>query len=291
MEPVDVAQRYFDAWNRRDAEAIAANFAPGGTYNDPTTDGDLTGNAIAEYASGLFGAYPDLSFEIVSNTPAGPNQAAAQWIMRGTNTGSYGGGPPTGKTVELPGADFIAVSGNAVQSVRGYFDRRTIVDQLGLQVIVQPHAIGPVTFGYSVHLGTGKRTKPGAFSLTALQIRSQEEVAQVRGYSRGIMSDLVQMPGFVSALTAGAGDMMFTVAAWETPEHPGQLLRGGAHKEAMNAFFTSDLSAGGATSVWVPHHENTMWVRCASCAKMNAHDEATGVCTCGETLPDHPPYW
>ena len=37
MEPIEVAHRYFDAWNARDPEGVAACFAPGGTYTDPTT--------------------------------------------------------------------------------------------------------------------------------------------------------------------------------------------------------------------------------------------------------------
>lgn len=80
MAAVDVAQRYFDAWNSRDPSAIVATFAKGGTYNDPTSGGTLTGQ---EYTSGLFSAFPDLSFEIVSAAPAGDEMVAAQWLMKG----------------------------------------------------------------------------------------------------------------------------------------------------------------------------------------------------------------
>ena len=41
MDPLAVAQRYFDAWNARDPEAIAAAFAPGGTYSDPNVPDGL----------------------------------------------------------------------------------------------------------------------------------------------------------------------------------------------------------------------------------------------------------
>ena len=66
MGPLEVAQTYFDAWNRRDPDAITATFADGGTYSDPTTGQPLAGQAIAEYTSGLFAAFPDLSLELVS---------------------------------------------------------------------------------------------------------------------------------------------------------------------------------------------------------------------------------
>ena len=57
MNPLDVAQTYFDAWNQRDPAAIIATFAEGGTYSDPTVPA-LTGSALATHAGGLFAAFP-----------------------------------------------------------------------------------------------------------------------------------------------------------------------------------------------------------------------------------------
>ena len=109
MSSVEVAQRYFDGWNRRDPDAVLATMAPDGTYADPTTGGPLSGDAFAGYMKGLFSAFPDVSFEIASVGQAAPDLVAAQWVMRGTNTGSMYGLPPTGKPVTLHGADFIRV--------------------------------------------------------------------------------------------------------------------------------------------------------------------------------------
>lgn len=245
MAAIDLAQRYFDAWNRHDPASIVATFAQGGTYSDPTSGGVLTGQAIAHYADGLLAAFPDLSFEIVSAAPAGDSMVAAQWLMRGTNTGSLAGAPPTRQAVALPGADFITTAADRIRSVQGYFDQRTLMEQLGLQVIVQPYSMGPVSFGNSVYLQLGKRTRPGAFSLTALQGRSDQDVQQVRAYSQRIAQEAAQMPGFISALFAIAGHRMFTITAWEDTESPKRLLRGGAHKEAMDRFFGPDFTAGG----------------------------------------------
>lgn len=147
MVAIDVAQKYFDAWNRHDPSAILETLVADGTYSDPASSGKLTGQALAQYASSLFSAFPDLSFDIVSAAPAGDSMVAAQWLMKGTNTGPFGGGPPTGRSVALPGADFITVEGDKVRSVRGYFDQRTLVENLGLQSIVQPHSTGPFAFG------------------------------------------------------------------------------------------------------------------------------------------------
>ena len=291
MEAIDVAQMYFDAWNRRDSSAIVATFADGGTYSDPTTGQELAGPAIGEYVGGLFAAFPDLSFEIVSISPAGNETVAAQWVMRGTNSGSLLGAPPTGRPVALPGADFITVAGDRVSSVRAYFDQRTFVEQLGLQVIVQPYSIGPVSFGSSVQMQSGKLTKPGAFSLTWIQVRSDEEAQEVRERSHQIMMEMAQVPGFISFMGTSMGHRLFTISAWEDAESPKQLLRGGAHKEAMDRFFGPDFGAAVHTGVWVPDHLNPMWVRCAACGSVANYHRSEGKCQCGESLPAHPPYW
>jgi ketosteroid isomerase-like protein len=78
MDATDVAQRYFDAWNRRDPEAIVATFAEGGTYKDPNAPEGLSGRAIAEYAAGLFAAFPDLSFDVLSHHGTGDGRVVAR---------------------------------------------------------------------------------------------------------------------------------------------------------------------------------------------------------------------
>ena len=119
MNPIDVAQQYFDAWNRRDPAAVLATMAEDGTYSDPGTGGPISGQAFAGYMQGLFAAFPDVSFSIASVGLAAPDLVAAQWIMRGTNSGSMMGLPPTGKPIELHGADFIRVSGRPHHERRG----------------------------------------------------------------------------------------------------------------------------------------------------------------------------
>ncbi len=291
MEPLEVAQAYFDEWNLQDPAEIAATFAPGGTYNDPTTGQPLSGQAIVEHTSGLFTAFPDLSFEIVSAGVTGDGTVGAQWLMRGTNSGSFGGGSPTGQTVELPGADFIVVDGDKIRSVQGYFGQRTLVEQLGLQVIVQPYSIGPISFGSSVYVNQGDCSKPGAFSITSISLHSDEEAQEVSGFGARILREMTQMPGFISAVIARAGLRMFTISAWEDVESPKQLLRGGAHKEAMDRVLGPDFATGFMTSVWVPDRINPMWVRCPHCDRMVVHSGKDEKCQCGQTLPENIPYW
>jgi SnoaL-like domain len=77
MNPLEIAQRSFDAWNRHDAEAILALHAEGGTYSTPRAGGALTGQAIANYAKAVFTAYPDMSLGI----PEGAWSPEKWWMI------------------------------------------------------------------------------------------------------------------------------------------------------------------------------------------------------------------
>jgi steroid delta-isomerase-like uncharacterized protein len=291
MQPLEISQRYFEAWQRHDAAAIVAAFAEEGTYSDPATGRPLSGPAIGAYASGLWAAFPDLSFELISAAPAGEGVVAAQWVMRGTNRGPVQGLPPTGRSVALPGADFIQIEGDQIRSVQGYFDTKLFAEQLGLQAVVQPKAVGPFTFGTSTSVQSGKRTKPGAFSITALQVRSDQEVEHVRGYSRQIAPQMLEIPGFIGWVGVAIGQRMLTITAWESPANLEQFRQNQTHKQAMEEFFGPDMYSGGSTSVWVPERINAMWVRCPACGRMAGADRSQGQCRCGALLPEHPPYW
>ena len=292
MNAMQVAERYLDAWNRRDAEAIVASFAASGTYSDPSAGENLQGSAIAAYAKGLWAAFPDLSFETISAADDGRGLVAAQWIMHGTNTGSMFGLPPTGRSVKLPGADFIQVEGERIRSVRGYFDSRAVPDQLGLQVTVQPHSIGPLTFGSSTAVQTGKKTKPGAFSITGIEARSDAEVPEIGELSRQTVVEMLPMEGFIGWVGITIGHRMLTVTAWESSDHPRQLLQGGTHKEAMGRFFgPGGLGRAGVTSVWVPERIGSLRVRCEACGRMVDSAKAEGKCDCGAALSEAMAYW
>src|ERR1700752_3711444 len=94
MNAIQAVKRYVDAWNRHDADAIVALFVEGSAYSNPVAGTGLTGQAIASFAKGVFTAYPDVSFEIVSIGDTGGGLVAYQWLGRGTKTGPLAGGMP-----------------------------------------------------------------------------------------------------------------------------------------------------------------------------------------------------
>jgi len=287
MTCLDAARQYLDAWNAHDAHAIVRVFAVDGTYGDPTT-ADLSGDAIGAYATRLWSAFPDLSFDIARIAEAGEGRVVAEWVMRGTNKGPFQELPATGRPISLPGVDVIDVGADGIKAVKGYFDTQVIPDQLGLQVLVQPVEAGPFTFGNSVAVHSGKKTKPGAFGITTIW-NFNEQTEDVRAMTRATAIEMLRMDGFIGLSFFRIGDRGVTISAWETPEHVKQI-RQGAHAEAMRRFW-AETGHSGFTSVWVPHHINPLWVRCGACGKMNDHEKQSGVCRCGQPLPEAPCYF
>lgn len=238
---------------------------------------------------GIWDAFPDLSFELRSAAETAANRVVAEWTMNGTNTGSFAGLSPTGRPVSLPGLDVVETRSDGIESVTGYFDSRLVPEQLGLQVLVQPHSAGPFSFGYSVTAQSGKKTRPGAFSITTIW-NPPEQTEEIQVLSRETAQEMLQMDGCIGVTLARAGDRGITISAWERPENTKQLLSGGTHRKAMTRLW-SELGDAAFTSVWTPDHINPLWVRCPACRKMNDYAKKAGQCSCGSSLPEAPAYF
>ncbi len=132
MELPQIITTYIDTFNRHDLDAWLATFAPDGTYNDPTTTQPLSGQALKDHFGGVLTRFPDVILETVALHAITADLVVWRWVLRGTNTGSSGGLPPTGRRLNLPGCDFIEVRQGLVQRVEGYFDRLSLREQLGL---------------------------------------------------------------------------------------------------------------------------------------------------------------
>lgn len=59
------------------------------------------------------------------------DKVAARFTMRGTNTGSFAGTPPTGKEVTVEGIDILRVAGGKIVEHWGQYDQLGMMQQLG----------------------------------------------------------------------------------------------------------------------------------------------------------------
>jgi predicted ester cyclase/heme-degrading monooxygenase HmoA len=229
---------------------VAECFVDGGAYSDPSTPGPLSGQALAGYVDSLVTMFPDLSFDLVSEAWVGEDTLVAEWLMRGRNTGPLPGGvPPLGRTIELPGIDVLVTRGDRVLSVRGMFDRVKLYEQLGLKVTPMPaRPIGPFSFGGGTLVRSGSTAIPQAFGMTALEIRGDEEQAEVERRARMVMAELIGVPGFIAAMGLTFGNRMFTISAWDSPQGPRGVGASASHRDSVRAMYKDTWAAAASSA-------------------------------------------
>jgi ketosteroid isomerase-like protein len=82
----ELIERYNDAWNRHDLEAICALHAPGMVFENHTAGERAEGEAVRGHIGAIFAAYPDLCFATRS-LHAGEDFAVCEWTASTTREG------------------------------------------------------------------------------------------------------------------------------------------------------------------------------------------------------------
>ena len=128
---------YKSAWDRHDVEAIVDYYHQGGTLSNPAAGGTVSGPGLAGWLQGLFAAIPDFRVELVSAGPLGDQRVADQWVIKGTWTKPFPGGPlagaqPTGMSFSVPGASFYDWKDGKIVAGVQYFDQMAFLTQIGV---------------------------------------------------------------------------------------------------------------------------------------------------------------
>lgn len=129
---LEIAQRFLDAANRHDIEAMAAMWEPGGVENFPTFQ--QTYRVPEEFSAhfrALFEALPDVQWDTVSIT-ADADLVVARSTMHGTHLGHYQGLTGTGKTFLVDTIDFLRIRDGKIVENDVIFDGLTVLRQLGV---------------------------------------------------------------------------------------------------------------------------------------------------------------
>ena len=283
-------EEYFEAWNAHDPKAVAKLFSDAGTYEDPMTRVAVHPNDIEAVMESVANVFPDFCFEVKARTMTN-DRALVEWELTGKNSKPLKPGiEATGKSLHLKGVDILRGAAGFT-SVTRIFDQKSMYEQIGMQVIVEPFQQGKATFGYSKRVASGNSSVPAVMGMTWIRFRDQSEIDRIRAHAAHIIQDFLGEPGFISIVTGAAGDRAFTVHAWESEQALQRALET-SHARAKHDFRTGDLSPGVWTSVWKPDHINRLWTRCAVCAQPNDATANPGECSnCGAALPERPPYW
>jgi predicted ester cyclase len=135
-EAREVMDRLTEAFFNKDYETATKLYAPNAIVETPDA-GELKGGAeVAQYMKVFFDAFPDAKYEASTAFESG-NTAVDEGRFVGTNTGPLrmpNGEelPPTGKRVNMRGADIATIENGLVTSHRFYFDQMELMSQLGL---------------------------------------------------------------------------------------------------------------------------------------------------------------
>jgi hydroxyacylglutathione hydrolase len=131
-EPSDVVRSYFDAAAKRDPDAMAACWAPGGVERIAAVGELRVPDELRAFFAGLFAAMPDSDMQIL-NLVAQDNQVAVRWRSTGTFCGApFQGIDPTGARIELEGIDLLTVEDGLIRRNDAYYDGTEFARQVGL---------------------------------------------------------------------------------------------------------------------------------------------------------------
>jgi hypothetical protein len=290
----NLIHRYLETWNQPDAE-LTAVVDPGLQFQQPGMLAPGNANSLADAIQSLHAVLPGVRFEPL-HTVFNDSTVCVRWQMTGRNSAPWRPGfEPTGQRVSLEGIDVLTLAGASdtvrVQSIQRFFDRQSLHEGIGLQVIVEPYSQGNTTFGYSKRVVSGNPAMPAVVGLTWIRFRGPEELDRIRQHSSRIIAEFLEDPGFLSIVTGAAGSRAFTVTAWESEEAMRRALAK-SHGRAMREFHETEISPAVWTSVWKPVRTNRIWTRCQACAKPNDVTDNHRECAhCGAVLPERESFW
>jgi steroid delta-isomerase-like uncharacterized protein len=131
----EIAERYADVWNSRDAERIETIVAPDVVWLDPALPEPARGvEEVKDFMRRSWVAFPDLHFT------AGPmwldpheDSMTWAWRMQGTHRGAIE--PPgfaaTGRRIDVDGIDVWDFADGRIERYRAYYDMATLARQIG----------------------------------------------------------------------------------------------------------------------------------------------------------------
>jgi len=130
--------RYSDAWNRHDVDAILALHTNDSVFENHTSGGLAVGKAeIRKMLEGVFDTFPDLQFA-TRRAYFTDDVAVVEWTATATHTKaitrngqSY---PPSGKMLSWNGMDVIPLRDGLVARKDVYVDSVSFLRQIGVAV-------------------------------------------------------------------------------------------------------------------------------------------------------------
>ena len=131
----DAIDRYNEAWNAHDVEAIMAMHAPDMVFHNHTAGESAQGDEVRAHLTSIFETWPDIRFE-TRRLYLRDGLVVQEWTATATHTSTMRRGDivaePTGRQVKWDGMDVIPFEGGLVKRKDVYSDSVSILRQTGL---------------------------------------------------------------------------------------------------------------------------------------------------------------
>jgi steroid delta-isomerase-like uncharacterized protein len=128
-------ERYNEAWNAQDLDAIVATHAPDMVFANHTAGETAQGAEVRAHIGAIFESWPDMRFE-TRRLYVREGLVVQEWTARATHSKTMRRGdleaPPSGRTIAWDGIDSIPFEGGLVKRKDVYSDSVSILRQVGL---------------------------------------------------------------------------------------------------------------------------------------------------------------
>jgi len=132
-ENIALLQRYYDEiFNKRNLDVAAEVFADDyvSHHNDPV--GLPPGpEGVRQFVTATAEGFPDITITVEDIFAEG-DMAGSRWLLKGTNTGSFFGAPPTGKPAAWEGVAITRFANGKIAEDWYNFDQMSLLMQLGI---------------------------------------------------------------------------------------------------------------------------------------------------------------
>jgi steroid delta-isomerase-like uncharacterized protein len=130
-----VIERYNDAWNRHDVDAIVALHAPEMVFENHTAGERAVGADVREHIAAIFDGWPDIQFT-TRRLYVRDDLVVQEWTATATHSRELRRGElvaaATGRRLEWEGMDVIPFENGLVKRKDVYSDSLAILTQAGL---------------------------------------------------------------------------------------------------------------------------------------------------------------
>jgi steroid delta-isomerase-like uncharacterized protein len=131
----ELIDRYNDAWNRHDVDAIVAMHAPDMVFENHTAGERAEGDQVREHIAAIFAGWPDIEFR-TRRLYVRDDLVVQEWTASATHNRMLRRGdlvaPPSGRRLEWKGMDVIPFENGLIKRKDVYSDSVAILRQVGL---------------------------------------------------------------------------------------------------------------------------------------------------------------